>query len=224
MGAGATLSILGLYQWDNTLFDTMYFPVGFTQEDKEITIKNIIMEGAGLEVIYPNWDFMRDAIYAWSRKEKLVWDRIYAASKLEYNPIENYDRQELSTVTSEGTDAHRGTDTSSGSSTSTIENSGADVSANDVTGYDSGNMVPHDKNTFTHGGKSDTTGSASQTFTHGEAIDKDMETVTNSRIHGNIGVTTSQQMLEQEMEIAVKLNLIDKIVKSFINRFCLLVY
>ena len=49
------------------------------------------------------------------------------------------------------------------------------------------------------------------------------ETIT-SRIHGNIGVTTSQQMLESELELIPKLNVINTMIESFKNRFCLLVY
>ncbi len=40
---------------------------------------------------------------------------------------------------------------------------------------------------------------------------------------GNIGVTTSQQMLKEELEVR-KNNIIDFIVQSFRKRFCLLVY
>lgn len=44
------------------------------------------------------------------------------------------------------------------------------------------------------------------------------------RTHGNIGVTTSQQMLEQELELAPKINVYSYIIESFRRRFCLLVY
>ena len=40
---------------------------------------------------------------------------------------------------------------------------------------------------------------------------------------GNIGVTTTQQMIEEERRV-VKFNMMDYIIESFIKRFCLLVY
>lgn len=43
------------------------------------------------------------------------------------------------------------------------------------------------------------------------------------RIHGNIGVTTTQQMIEEERRV-VKFNLTDYIIDSFKRRFCLLIY
>lgn len=44
-----------------------------------------------------------------------------------------------------------------------------------------------------------------------------------SRIHGNIGVTTAQQMIEAELELR-KMDIYNLIVKEFIKMFCLGVY
>lgn len=47
---------------------------------------------------------------------------------------------------------------------------------------------------------------------------------TYSRVEqGNIGVTTTQQMMKEELEIR-KINVIDLIVESFKKRFCILIY
>ena len=43
------------------------------------------------------------------------------------------------------------------------------------------------------------------------------------RAHGNIGVTTSQQMIQSERDLVV-FNLYDVIAESFIENFCLMVY
>lgn len=45
----------------------------------------------------------------------------------------------------------------------------------------------------------------------------------NGRAYGNIGITTTQQMIEQEREIS-RFNIIDMIIDSFKERFCLLIY
>ena len=45
----------------------------------------------------------------------------------------------------------------------------------------------------------------------------------NSRTHGNIGVTTSQQMLQSELDIA-KWNIYEQITDLFISEFCIMVY
>lgn len=49
-------------------------------------------------------------------------------------------------------------------------------------------------------------------------------TGTELRSHGNIGVTTSQQMLASELDIIPRLDLIDYIADDFKAEFCLLMY
>lgn len=49
------------------------------------------------------------------------------------------------------------------------------------------------------------------------------ETAFQSRTHGNIGVTTSQQMIQAEREV-VKFCMTSYIINEFIDRFCLSVY
>ena len=46
----------------------------------------------------------------------------------------------------------------------------------------------------------------------------------NSRIHGNIGVLTSQSMLESEINLIPKLDIVDFIVDDWHNEFCLFMY
>lgn len=45
----------------------------------------------------------------------------------------------------------------------------------------------------------------------------------SGRTHGNIGVTTSQQMIEAERRVS-EFNIIDYITSSFKRRFCIMVY
>ena len=58
---------------------------------------------------------------------------------------------------------------------------------------------------------------------HDIANNENASDTRNIKRTGNIGVTTTQQMLQAEREIA-DFNLIDIIVKSFKYRFCILVY
>ena len=300
----SNMSLLGLYNYDNTLFANMNYPEGFESDDKTNLVNNLLCELAELEVLYTSPSFMKTIIGVWSCKEKPTWDRIYAAAQMEYNPIENYDRQELSTDTTgnsrqhSGTDSvantgndvtsfsgsdsktNSGTDTTTNSGKDTTQNSGSDAVANTgtdatthggtdtttnkVAGFDSGTLVDHDSSALAHGhtesllhghtatttfgrkeelthghvealqhghvetvqmGHSETlTHGHTETTTHGEKIVDEGQTTRSSRIHGNIGVTTSQQMLEQELEVAPKLNITNIIIESFKNRFCLLVY
>lgn len=167
MSMGSTLSILGLYNYDNSVFDLMSFPDGFTEQQKKTVTDNILVECAELEFLYPNPEVAKNIIALWSAKEKPYWDRIYTAAQLEYNPIENYRRNETETITDGRTEEHSGSDTRqltgsdvstsggvdtvTGNSGSTDTESGTDTVTNKVTGYDSNTLVEHDSSETQYG-------------------------------------------------------------------------
>ena len=177
----STMSILGLAQWDPTIFDLLELPASVS---RDTLINSLVVDLAELEVLYPDPVFMRQAIGTWSAKELPTWTRIAKAAAASYDPIENYDRQETWTDTGTSSGTSHNTDT--------------------IMGYNAATQSP------ASGSDGSTSGSASSTHT--------------GRTHGNIGVTTSQQMLEQELEVSPKLNVYNYIIDSFKKRFCLLVY
>ena len=240
MANGARLSLLGMFNYDNTLFDGMTLPEEFDTDTKDILVANLLLECAELEVIYSSWDFLKMAIAAWSAKEVITWERLYQAMVAEYNPIENYNRTEDTNVQNRGAMTHSGTDSITGSGYDTDVGtgynsdvgSGTDTVTNNVTSFDSNTYAPHDQtqaqkgSTITHNLNSTITHNKGSTDTtnYGHIITDSTGSHTLSNISGNIGVTTSQQMLEQEIELAPKLNVMNYIIDSFKNRFCLLVY
>ena len=288
MSNGVLLSVTAMYNFNNTLFDKMVFPSQFTQDDKQTTIGNILADCAEFELLYADFDFLKNMIELWSKLNIPVWQRIYTASLMEYNPIENYNRTEIETITNDKTESHTGTDTTtisenrtetnsgtdtttttetstetnSGTDTttttgnSTETNSGTDIETNKQTAYDSNLQYVHDSSELAHGhavgtissgsnatayghtvGNSSSgsnatayghtignTSSGSNALAHGEIITNEDEITRENHTSGNIGVTTSQQMLEQEIEISSKLNVMNIIVQSFKTRFCILVY
>lgn len=233
----ALLTVMGLYNYDNTIFDNLMLPDGV---DKPTLVDNIVLETAELECIYPTPVFLKTAIGLWSNVQFLTWDRVYTAMNLEYNPIENYDRQETETTT--GTRAHSGKDTTTrsgtvsetGSTTGSTQGTASEsgTTTNKIAGFDSTTLVDHDSSTGsnTRQASDSSTGSSTrsgtdsstQELTHGEQIaDSGSRT---SRIHGNIGVTTSQQMLQSELDLAPNLNIYQYITADFRKRFCVEVY
>lgn len=165
MSRGAQMSILGLWQWDHSIFDLMQYPSfqdgetvhEFTTEEKEMLNNNLMAECAELEILYPNPVVMKNMIGLWSAKELPTWIRIYKAALAEYNPIENYHRTENSTETLNNYEQHTGTDSNqaSGSDTSnggySDTNSGTD--SNQASGTDSNQASGSDT---TNGGATDT--------------------------------------------------------------------
>ena len=67
------LSILGLYQHDQSLFENLHLPAEFTSEDRETLINNLLMECAEFECTYPAFDFCKAAIGFWSNARLHVW-------------------------------------------------------------------------------------------------------------------------------------------------------
>lgn len=208
MSRQAWLSLLGLYNWDNSIFDNMVLPEDFTQDNKTTLINNLLMETAELEVIYTDPDFMKNAIEAWSEKEVYTWTRLYDAMMAEYSPIENFDRYEDVDEQNRGAMTHSGTDSVSGS--------GEDTITNKITSFDNNTFVDHDK-AIAGKGSTDTT-------TYGHVVTDSTGRKIISHLHGNIGVTTNQQMLEAELQTRPKINIYRIIIDSFRERFCLLVY
>ena len=240
MSRGMSLSVLGLYKADSGLFSEMVYPSGFTADEKQTTVGNILAECAELECLFADPDTMKTMIGLWSKLNISVWERIFTASQLEYNPIENYNRTELETISDDRTDTHSGNDvnTSSGTDTETTSgsntqtNAGTDTQTNSITSYDSNTQYVHDTSALQHGhtvtdngsGSASTNYGKTETLTHGEKVVHEGDITRNNHTSGNIGVTTSQMMLEQEIEVSAKLNVIKMIVESFKDRFCLLVY
>ena len=185
----ATLSILGLYNYDETIFENMVLPDGV---DPETAVDSILFDNAELEIMYPDPEWMKELIGVWSKRELPIWERILNAINQEYNPIENYNRTENVNQTDTGSSS------ANGGSTDTHK----------VTGYNSGSFVDQYQDT----GTANSSGSSS------------LNTQRISNIKGNIGVTTSQQMLNQELDVSKRLDIYKYISDSFKNRFCLMVY
>lgn len=122
------------------------------------------------------------------RKYGTTWKKLYDVLSLEYNPIENYKTTEVATP-----DITRQTDTSTETDITT-EDSGEN--ADDVYGFNSTIPVPTDynKNTST----SRVTADADKNAEHRTYTETGSNTIEK---HGNIGVTTNQQMIESEIEL-----------------------
>lgn len=245
----ASMSVIGLYNWDDRLFSQLQLPAGVNAQTVE---ENILMECGELTVLYPDWDFMYRAIKWWSEKELPTWERVYKLSLLEYNPIENYDRIEdeleqenVAEKRSRASESARNTSNTSGSTITENAQSatedraiGQNNTVKQVAGFNSNTLANqsgeagNNVNTSNAKGSAITessqegTGSAEETGTENEFNQGDMLRNKNraSRIHGNIGVSTPADMMQKELEIYPKINIVDVIVRAFKERFCLMVY
>ena len=204
----ASLSIYGLYTFDNSIFDNLTIPEGM---DKDDLVAQILTECSDFALIYPNFDFMKMLIGVWSNKEQKIWENLYLSENIEYNPIENYDRNESITrvvnTNAEGT--------SSGTALNTSGDNGETISG----------QTAYDSNTFKDTSRVQANSNSNSQSVNSESVknnSRGSETVIN-HTHGNIGVTTAQQMIEGFREVS-KFCTYDYIVQSFKDRFCVQVY
>lgn len=191
----------------------MVVPAGV---NKQNVIDNILLECQELTVIYPDWDFMRNAIGAWSTKELEVWQKLYDLEQMEYNPIENYDRyeDELENIGNKGQTMQVG---SSESTNSTTQNTDT---VNRVAGFNTDSLA-NQSQAETNDMNIGRGGNLASDMSYSN---NDQTRSRGSRIHGNVGVTTSQMMVESEWNLRPKVHIDDYIINSFKERFCILVY
>lgn len=236
------MDLIGLYNYDQTLLDSLTLPEDL--EDKRDTIKNnILLETAEQELIYPDVTFLKYAIGVWSAKQSPIWEELYKTTQYEYNPIWNVDGTTVEDRDLEGTDYLTDDHTTTRTHTDTITRTHNDTME---TTYDNGSTTkdtvyafnsstgdPSDEVRVDNDGTTTDAHTGTITDAHTGAItDKDTGTrkhdtsdsgtVTTTRT-GNIGVTSTQSLILEQREV-VKLNIIDVIIKDFTDRFCLKVY
>lgn len=211
------MSIIGMYNYDEDVFNGFNVPEGM---DRTSCIYEILMQCGELELIYQDWDLMQTAITAWSLMNLPVWQKLYDTTQLEYNPIWNVDAD----ITDTETRNLAGTDDSTKSTSDKTTEAGGTVASveHDVMGYNVSSGYQHESKDSSTSETHDTiTGTGSETDKRNTT---DTGTITHvTRRTGNIGVTTSQQMIREEREID-RFNVYDEIVGDFKRRFCVMVY
>lgn len=221
MALRSSLSLRGLYDYDPGLFTGINLPDEVNYVD---FIYLLLQETEDLEVLYPDPQFMKDAIRFWGRCMRPSWEAMAKALYAEYKPLENYNRSEdwtdNGTRTDNLTESNTGSTTGNGSLTQT---SGGTVT-NSKKGYNSAGWVAGEKDEST-GSRNDTTSDSTTTNNTRTNTGTVGNVVTRKgNVHGNIGVTSSQQMITQEVELRVKHQLANIIIQQFKLKFCLLVY
>lgn len=223
--------IRALLDWDDTIFDGMALPEGLDDEDgvvRGLIIDDIILRHGDTPLFIPDATVMKYYVTSWSTRMLPVFTRMWAACTAEYNPIENYDRQEDRTETTEDTMGNTRTlDTNTATTgTETVTESGTRTSETGVSAENVTTFAPDNKTVETPDITTERTPDldVADTGTITDDGSYDGSLTIDSHIHGNIGIVTSQQMLEQELALVPKLDMIRIISDSWAAEFCLAVY
>lgn len=151
---------------------------------------------------------------------KKKYDLLLQAYQAEFDPIENYDRIEETTKTRTPDLTMETEAETQRKQTRTVTDNGGTYKETDLS-----KTAPYDSQTLRDTEQLERTFSGSRTTDESFSGDPDTasstttttgtdEEVIESRIHGNIGVTTSQQMLESSLELAKKMNIFREIEKD----------
>ena len=163
--------------------------------DKQTLIDTIVFSYSDLTIVYPNAPILELVIRTWSKKHKESWKRIWDALNAEYSPIENYNRHEdIKDIShSSGNTVSSGTGTNTGKATT----------------FDSDTLSTTDQTAQESSSKASSTGD--NTYTH------------INHTHGNIGVTTNQQMIDAELQLRNN-TFYDIVANEFKEEFLIQIY
>ena len=227
---------------DIDIFEGVSVPAPLDAE----TVKSAIMVRSGLMTpLYKEPRVFQALVTHWFIAKQWTIQHLINIIEAEYNPIENYNRIEDSSDTLSGSDVlrmaggnqetHSGTDTETHSGTDTDRHSGTDTTTNSISAENESGWSNDTKSEQSHGENIATEHGHTINDTHGHTITdqyQDRSDTTEygkintrkSNIHGNIGVTTNQQMIEQELELLRHFDIFGYIAELFENDNMLLIY
>ena len=210
------------------------------------TVKSAIMVRSGLMTpLYKEPKVFQALVTHWFIAKQWTIQHLINIIEAEYNPIENYNRIEDSSDTLSGEDVltmaggnqetHSGTDTETHSGTDTESHSGTDTTTNSISAENSSGWSNDTKSELANGESISNLHGHQISDLHGHVITDQYQNRSDtteygkintreSTIHGNIGVTTNQQMIEQELELLRHFDIYGYIAELFENDNMLLIY
>lgn len=162
MARGELLSLVGLYAYDNSIFDKLVLP---QEIEKETLINNLLLDCAELEIVYPSSNVMKEAIGFWSQSRLKSWNDMKNVLIVEnYKPFINLERKEVE---------ERNLNSKSNSSGNVL---------NKVSAFNSSNLENKDSSDTSSNANVDDTGTITKTyegdsamFTKQNIIEQEME-------------------------------------------------
>lgn len=224
------------------IFSGVYVPAPLNAD----TVKSAIMIRSGLMIpLYLEPEVFQACITHWFTAKQWTIEHLIKVIEADYNPIDNYNRKEKYKETVSGSDTltmqggnkqtNTGKDTTAHSGTDTTAHSGTDTTTEEISAENVSTYSPDSKSSLQHGESIGITHGEQIDLTHGHTITDEYQNrkdITNydkintkeSEISGNIGVTTTQQMIEQELELLRHFDIYGWIADQFESDNMLLIY
>lgn len=201
----SVVSIQGMNSaYENIHHTNIFDGISLTSElNKDELINRIVIRCGEFSVMHTDIEWFHEQIINFFLIHYDTFDKWAKVLKKEYEPLENYDR--IESWNDWGDEEHedgRDDETSLGSSQTQTK-----------AAFNSSSYEPYEK----------TTGSGKDSFKSDTDGSSNFRNAHNGRVHGNIGVTTSQQMLQSEIELR-RFNIYKEIANLFADEFVIQVY
>lgn len=221
MSTTPKITMIGMYNHDEKLFDEMTLPPEINKED---FINTFLLNYGEFPVMYPSWQILKFAIGVWSKKWYHSIERIIRAMTEEYDPLHNFDRHELYTDTENKSEKNTMSYGSTITETDSREIETDGTNEAEVSAYNEDTYQPDNRqtvnNTESHSGSIET-----------ERDGKDTNDMTGNRgltheghLYGNIGVTKSTDMLMDELTVRRNENILDIVSEMLFKEVCIYTY
>lgn len=246
------ISLLGVMNDDPTVLDNLVIPTAADYADiadiivddpfvpdRNVFINYLLMETAELPLLYSDPAALKLMVGYWSQAQMPAWVALYKTLLYKYNPLWNKD----GTIKERRDIAYNKTGNSTNTGTVVTDQDTRDTGTVGVSGSSSGStehqVTGYDTNSFSPSAKDVTAQSASQTTTNNLTGTNDV-TVTNNLAasmaeggttadlferteQGNIGLTSSQELVRQSRELAA-FNFYDYLLQAFKKQFCIAIW
>lgn len=95
MSRGVKVTLMGLYNYDGTIFDGLSLP---TQLDRDIMISTLLIETSDIGLVQANAAIMKESIRVWSAGKLRSWQKQANVLYEDYDPFVNIKRDEVRTI------------------------------------------------------------------------------------------------------------------------------
>lgn len=219
----AYVSVIGLLNWDENIIDNTFLDVFIALFKTETIAMNmlerledlLVYECGELEVTLPNPTFFKKIVKSWADNQTGVWKAYYSAQQAVEVDVSNIllsSTQEVLT----GKDGKSSTRTLDRGGSNTAQHNGNSTADNSVYGFNESGAKPKDKSIIVE----DFTDTNNISLTDNETVADDIsrnqtKTFTD---YGKFFDSASRLNMVAEM------NVINKIIVDFRDKFCLSVY
>lgn len=210
-------TIWGITNYYPDFWDNIVLPV----ECNKTILLDLIMERCGeLYPYYQQPERLKKNIENWFSRMQYNFSLMFQALHSEYNPIENYDRYEDYTDTPNVSYTKTGGHKDERDLKDIQELKNQIDSDNQISAFNTNEFSPDTKitNNQTGNNTSTQTGTVSTTYQNETTTESGTRTH-KAHLHGNIGITTNQQMINAEIALRqydIYINIVDLFEKQFL--------